>query len=46
MYKIYQVEYGDTLDIIASKTGTTRDNIKNTSIIIKLFIYFIVKYFW
>jgi len=29
MYKIYQVEYGDTLDIIASKTGTTRDNIKN-----------------
>lgn len=29
MYKIYQVEYGDTIDIIASKTGTTRDNIKN-----------------
>lgn len=29
MYKIYQVEYGDTLDIIASKTGSTRDNIKN-----------------
>jgi len=29
MYKIYQVEYGDTIDIIASKTGTTRDNIKD-----------------
>lgn len=29
MYKIYQVEYGDTIDIIASKTNTTRDNIKN-----------------
>ena len=29
MYKIYQVEYGDTIDIIASKTNTTSDNIKN-----------------
>lgn len=29
MYMIYQVEYGDTIDIIANKTGTTRDNIKN-----------------
>ena len=29
MYKIYQVEYGDTIDIIANKTGTTSDNIKN-----------------
>lgn len=29
MYKIYQVEYGDTIDIIAMKTGTTPDNIKN-----------------
>ena len=29
MYKIYQVEYGDTLDKIADKTGTTKDNIKN-----------------
>ena len=29
MYKIYQVEYGDTLDIIASKTGSTRETIKN-----------------
>lgn len=29
MYKIYQVEYGDTIDIIANKTDTTRDNIKN-----------------
>ena len=29
MYKIYQVEYGDTLDIIAEKTNTTRENIKN-----------------
>ena len=28
MYKIYQVEYGDTIDIIADKTGTTADNIK------------------
>lgn len=28
MYKIYQVEYGDTIDVIASKTGTTTDNIK------------------
>ena len=29
MYKIYQVEYGDTIDIVAAKTGTTRENIKN-----------------
>ena len=29
MYKIYQVEYGDTIDDIAFKTGTTSDNIKN-----------------
>ena len=29
MYKIYQVEYGDTIDIIADKTGTTSDNIKS-----------------
>lgn len=28
MYKIYQVEYGDTLDLIAQKTNTTVDNIK------------------
>ena len=28
MYKIYQIEYGDTLDIIANKTGTTVDNLK------------------
>ena len=28
MYKIYQVEYGDTLDKVASKTGTTSSNIK------------------
>lgn len=28
MYKIYQVEYGDTLEKIASKTGTSVDNIK------------------
>ena len=29
MYKIYQVEYGDTLDSIAVKTSTTKENIKN-----------------
>lgn len=29
MYKIYQVEYGDTIDLIANKTNTTSDNIKN-----------------
>lgn len=29
MYRIYQVEYGDTIEGIASKTGTTSDNIKN-----------------
>lgn len=29
MYKIYQVEYGDTIDIIANKTNTTSDNIKS-----------------
>ncbi len=28
MYKIYQIEYGDTLDIIANKTNTTVDNLK------------------
>ena len=28
MYKIYQVEYGDTIDVIADKTKTTVDNIK------------------
>ena len=29
MYKIYQVEYGDTIENIANKTGTTANNIKN-----------------
>ena len=29
MYKIYQVEYGDTIDVIARKSGTTADHIKN-----------------
>ena len=29
MYKIYQVEYGDTIDIIAGKTGSTTQTIKN-----------------
>lgn len=29
MYKIYQVEYGDTIDIIANKTNTTSQNIKD-----------------
>ena len=29
MYKIYQVENGDTLDVIAGKTGSTRETIKN-----------------
>lgn len=29
MYKIYQIEYGDTIDIIAEKTGTTAQNIKD-----------------
>jgi len=29
MYKIYQVEYGDTIDIIANKTNTTKENIKS-----------------
>lgn len=29
MYKIYQVEYGDTIDIIATKTGSTSQTIKN-----------------
>ncbi len=28
MYKIYQIEYGDTLDTIAIKTNTTVDNLK------------------
>ena len=29
MYKIYQVEYGDTIESIANKTGTIPSNIKN-----------------
>lgn len=29
MYRIYQVEYGDTIESIATKTGTTPNNIKN-----------------
>ena len=29
MYKIYQVEYGDTINSIANKTNTTKENIKN-----------------
>ena len=29
MYKIYQVEYGDTIAKVAEKTGTTMENIKN-----------------
>ncbi len=29
MYKIYQVEYGDTIDKIANKTNTTSANIKD-----------------
>ena len=29
MYRIYQVEYGDTIQGIAAKTGTTADNIRN-----------------
>ena len=29
MYRIYQVEYGDTIESIATKTGTTKDNIQN-----------------
>lgn len=29
MYRIYQVEYGDTIQGIATKTGTTANNIKN-----------------
>lgn len=29
MYRIYQVEYGDTISSIANKSGTTPDNIKN-----------------
>ena len=28
MYKIYQVEYGDTIEVIAKKTNTTPENIK------------------
>ena len=28
MYKIYQIEYGDTVEIIANKSGTTADNIR------------------
>ena len=29
MYRIYQVEYGDTIDSIAKKVGTSSDNIRN-----------------
>ena len=29
MYRIYQVEYGDTINSIARKTNTTSENIKN-----------------
>lgn len=29
MYRIYQVEYGDTIDSIARKTNTSPNNIKN-----------------
>ena len=29
MYTIYQVEYGDTIDIIANKTNSTPDTIKS-----------------
>ena len=29
MYKIYQIEYGDTIENIAKKVGTTPDNIKS-----------------
>lgn len=29
MYRIYQVEYGDTIDSIARKTNTSSNNIKN-----------------
>lgn len=29
MYRIYQVEYGDTIDKIARKTNTTSENIRN-----------------
>ena len=29
MYKIYQIEYGDTIDIVANKSGTTSQNIKD-----------------
>ena len=29
MYSIYQVEYGDTIDIIAKKSGTNPETIKN-----------------
>ena len=28
MYKIYQIEYGDTIDVIARKAGTTPDVIR------------------
>lgn len=28
MYKIYQVEYGDTIEAVANKTNTTAENIK------------------
>ena len=29
MYRIYQIEYGDTIEGIANKTGTTANNIKS-----------------
>jgi len=29
MYKIYQVEYGDTINKVATKTNTTAENIRN-----------------
>ena len=28
MYMIYQVEYGDSINVIADKVGTTADTIK------------------
>ena len=28
MYKIYQIEYGDTIERIANKVGTNSENIK------------------
>ena len=29
MYKIYQIEYGDTIESVAKKTGTTSETIKS-----------------